>query len=477
MMKVQFKTTERKIFSLDVGDHETVGDLKTRLEDDLGKDNMFRLIYSGKIMKDEECIYKYKIDPKRFVVVMVTNSINKSKDAIAEKKLEEEREKIAQLGKKIGDLKLQLEQEKDTPKDVVDDEEIPDIDVSSFLEDHSRSKEDRAETINHIEDIDEEEERRKIQELKQRLQYLTSTFDENKDDEEELEDEDTLNSEDDNYSSTSSSSYFVSQTTLQETTTPRERFIIEPTSGYITDREFTIALDVIMSMEYYTLQVESAETLPDRERVNELVDNFFLANDDVPKVNDLVKEKIEEVLEAKPSSRQLEAFLQDLCSIYCQDRSLEEDDQRRIPTMAEEQEEEEILDINKDSFTTNLSQLVSMGFLQDEAEYALRIAYNQPCMAVHYLVSGAPPSAYPPEQDNPLAFLRTVPEFHNIKTLVQANPGSLQSLLLSFGQQYPELMENINRNKEIFVRMLHEPVGARGLADDQGLVVDWKQDR
>ena len=136
----------------------------------------------------------------------------------------------------------------------------------------------------------------------------------------------------------------------------------------------------------------------------------------------------------------------------------------------EEEEEEERI---KDSFVDNLANLVGMGFIQEEAEFALRASYNHPCMAVDYLVSGVPPSAFPPEEDNPIAFLRGEPEFQRIRTLVQADPASLQALLLSFGQQHPALLATIHRHKATFVRMLHEPAGARGLADDQGLVADW----
>ena len=59
-----------------------------------------------------------------------------------------------------------------------------------------------------------------------------------------------------------------------------------------------------------------------------------------------------------------------------------------------------------------------------------------------------------------------------LSTRVQANPDTLQPLLLSFGQKHPELMDTINKNKLSFVRMLHEPDGAKGMGDDSSLVVD-----
>ena len=187
----------------------------------------------------------------------------------------------------------------------------------------------------------------------------------------------------------------------------------------------------------------------------------------------MVVDRLDEVVAARPSGRQLEAFLSDLCSIFCQER--EEERPRACLELQQEYEEEtedEEEEEEKTAFAANLANLVGMGFIREEAEFALRASFNHPCMAVDYLVSGVPPSAFPPEEENPLAFLRGEPEFQRIRTLVQANPSSLQALLLSFGQQHPALMDTIHRHKATFVRMLHEPTGARGLADDQGLVAD-----
>merc|ERR1712226_897625 len=113
-MRINFKTVDRKTFSLDVAERDSVADLKTRLEDDLGKENMFRLIYSGKILRDDDCLARYDIDPKRFVVVMVTKGrLVGAKETVTEdrEKVEEEKAKIVKLKKKLGDLKIQLEQE------------------------------------------------------------------------------------------------------------------------------------------------------------------------------------------------------------------------------------------------------------------------------------------------------------------------------------------------------------------------------
>ena len=50
----------------------TVGDVKSELEDRLGKEDLFRLIYCGRLLKDDDPVRKYEIDEKRWVVVMIT---------------------------------------------------------------------------------------------------------------------------------------------------------------------------------------------------------------------------------------------------------------------------------------------------------------------------------------------------------------------------------------------------------------------
>merc|ERR1712112_723197 len=185
-MKINFKTLDRKTFCLEVTENDSVADLKTRLEDDFGKQNMFRLLYSGRILRDDDCLAKYDIDPKRFVVVMVTKGkVEQTKEAVAEnrEKIEEEKAKIVNLKKKLGDLKLQLEQEQnkemtneslsivneennENKEESEDDEEIPDIDVTPYLERKTENEniESTNETTKNLDtrQIDEEEERRKI---------------------------------------------------------------------------------------------------------------------------------------------------------------------------------------------------------------------------------------------------------------------------------------------------------------------------
>ena len=186
-----------------------------------------------------------------------------------------------------------------------------------------------------------------------------------------------------------------------------------------------------------------------------------------------VMSRIDDLLYVSPNSKQMDAFLTDLISIYAQEREREpvytvdlssEDD-------SDDDEDEPPLQVVITAFQRNVENIVAMGFIREEVEVALRAAFNNPDVAVDYLVGGIPPSAFAPEE-NPLAFLRNNEEFQHIRYLVQADPTTLQPLLLTFGQKHPELMEEINKNKLTFVRMLHEPDRAKGFMDDSSLVVD-----
>ena len=313
----------------------------------------------------------------------------------------------------------------------------------------------------------EAEESEKMEALNVRLQQLRESLARQQREAEESSEEEE---ESDEGESSGNNELFSSQSVPER---------LRPGSGgYITPREFTIALEVIMGMEYYNLHSTSEQVFSDLAATRAFVEKFFRDTSDLPDVRAMVVDRLDEVVAARPSARQLEAFLSDLCSIFCQER--EEERPRACLELQQEYDEETEDEEEEENtvFAANLANLVGMGFIREEAEFALRASFNHPCMAVDYLVSGVPPSAFPPEEENPLAFLRGEPEFQRIRTLVQANPNSLQALLLSFGQQHPALMDTIHRHKATFVRMLHEPTGARGLADDQGLVADtWGRDQ
>ena len=471
-MRVNLRLLDGTRLSQEVAEGETVAELRSRLEERLGMQHLYRLIYGGRLLRDDDPLAKYGIEERRCVVVMVTKGRGEGVQGEEQEKAQgEEQERVSE--RECAEVKTAVVEtpacSEDLKEESKEEEEIRDVDISTYLTSRTGTEEARLEGLGeYTEEVEEndqeetaevsEEDREKMDQLSRRLDHLkllvatrraaeADYSSESEDSETEPEPE-------------PASAVSEASSTLQPRLLP---------TGYITHREFTIALEVIMSMEYYTLQAGTQAVITDLSAAREMVEQFFLDNSDLPGVRDTVLDRLEEVVAARPSTQQLEALLSDLCSIYCQEREQE----GRSYMLQEQLEEEEEEDMAiTDTFASNLADLVGMGFIEEEAEFALRASYNHPCMAVDYLVSGVPPSAFPPEEDNPLAFLRSEPEFQHIRVLVQNNPASLQSLLLAFGQQHPALMDTIHSHKAVFVRMLHEPAGARGLGDDQGLVAD-----
>lgn len=77
-MKVTFKDLKQQKFTLDVEPTDLVSAVKQKISEEKGWDpKAQKLIYSGKILKDEDTVETYKIEEKGFVVCMV----NKPKPA------------------------------------------------------------------------------------------------------------------------------------------------------------------------------------------------------------------------------------------------------------------------------------------------------------------------------------------------------------------------------------------------------------
>ena len=70
---------------------------------------------------------------------------------------------------------------------------------------------------------------------------------------------------------------------------------------------------------------------------------------------------------------------------------------------------------------------------------------------------GSQPAAAPAEGGTPLTFLRTHPQFAQLRMMVQAQPELLQPLLQQLGQQNPELLQLINANQQEFIQLMNEP--------------------
>lgn len=63
---------------------------------------------------------------------------------------------------------------------------------------------------------------------------------------------------------------------------------------------------------------------------------------------------------------------------------------------------------------------------------------------------------------DPLAFLRSQPQFQQMRQVIQQNPQLLNAVLQQIGQTNPALLRLISENQESFVRMLNEPAAGAG---------------
>ncbi|CAB3365704.1 Hypothetical predicted protein [Cloeon dipterum] len=150
-----------------------------------------------------------------------------------------------------------------------------------------------------------------------------------------------------------------------------------------------------------------------------------------------------------------------------------------------------------DEFQVMVRNIVDMGYPESEVRVALRASFNNPDRAVEYLISGIPnlnlddpveeraidvgglEREQPEGREDPLAFLRTQPQFQQMRQVVQQDPQLLNAVLQQIGQNNPALLQMITENQEAFVRMMNEPAAgdatprhaaaaAAALAEDDG---------
>ena len=103
-----------------------------------------------------------------------------------------------------------------------------------------------------------------------------------------------------------------------------------------------------------------------------------------------------------------------------------------------------------------VTELMNMGFPEDQCRAALSAASGNPQLAVEFLFSGlpdqpvaaptpaaaapaamapAPAASAPAASGGPLSRLRSHPQFAQLRTLVQSNPAALQQVLQTIGAQ------------------------------------------
>ncbi len=82
--------------------------------------------------------------------------------------------------------------------------------------------------------------------------------------------------------------------------------------------------------------------------------------------------------------------------------------------------------------------------------------------------TGAVPAGSAVGPDHPLAVLRQHPQFNQLKSLIQTNPGALPQVLQQIGAASPQLLELITANQAAFVGLMNEPIEGGGGGEDYG---------
>ncbi|XP_069194399.1 UV excision repair protein RAD23 homolog B isoform X5 [Procambarus clarkii] len=138
-----------------------------------------------------------------------------------------------------------------------------------------------------------------------------------------------------------------------------------------------------------------------------------------------------------------------------------------------------------EEFNRMVENIMEMGYERSQVERALRASFNNPYTAVQYLVDGIPPNldepasnpaaggegeeqvaaeGDPDPDEDPLNFLRSQPQFEQMRQMIRSNPSLLDAFIQQIGQTNPQLLHVIQENQEAFVRMLNEGGSSGGVS-------------
>lgn len=149
-------------------------------------------------------------------------------------------------------------------------------------------------------------------------------------------------------------------------------------------------------------------------------------------------------------------------------------------TVVETQTNAEAKLVTGSEYEEAINRLMDMGFERAGVVAAMRASFNNPERAVEYLTSGVIPEETGEGDDEPsvggtaegteaeegegsgqhttsaLEFLRSDPQFRQLRALIQQNPQMLAPIIEQLSQTSPELLHLIEQNREEFYALLME---------------------